>query len=211
MLRYRSALAALLCAVLLASHAAAIEVKFAFSGQVSGYLTASGTTMSTFPLGTPVSGVYGFNPATPDSNPSNGTGEYLNAVTSLNATIGASPVMSLNLSGVRDISVFDNSFLGGDGYILIADIIGNPAPGFTANRIGINLLDGSTSAFSSDDLPLTPPSPGDFSSSFESQLILQSSSESVLFNITSLTLVPEPAGIVLLCTGLLALGTARRR
>jgi hypothetical protein len=211
MLRYRSALAALLCAVLLAGQAVAAEVKFAFSGQVSGYLTASGTTMSTFPLGTLVSGVYGFNPATPDSNPSNGTGEYVNAVTSLSATIGASPVMSLNLSGFRDIAVFDNSFLGSDGYTLIADITGNPAPGFVANRIGINLLDGNTSTFTSDDLPLTPPLPGNFSSSFESQLILQSSAESVLFNITSLTLVPEPTGIVLLCSGILTLATIRRR
>jgi hypothetical protein len=211
MLWHRSVLAALLCAMLLAIQAAAAEVKFAFSGQVTGYLTASGTTMSTFPLGTLVSGVYGFNPATPDSNPSNGTGEYLNAVTSLSATIGASPVMSLNLSGARDITVFDNSFLGGDGYTLLADITGNPAPGFVANRIGINLLDGNTSTFTSDDLPLTPPNPGNFSSSFESQLVLQSSTQSVLFNITSLALVPEPTGIVLLGTGLLALCAARRR
>jgi hypothetical protein len=211
MLRSRSALAALLCAVLLASQSLAAEIKFAFSGQVTGYLTAAGTTMSTFPLGTIVSGVYGFNPATLDSNPSAGTGEYFNAVTSLSATIGAGPIMSLNLSGVRDITVFDNTFLGNDGYILLADITGNPAPGFVANRIGINLLDGNFSTFNSDDLPLTPPLPGNFSSSFESQLILQSSAESVLFTITSLALVPEPTGIVLLCSGILTLATIRRR
>jgi hypothetical protein len=207
----------LLSAFVLASVAHASDITFGFSG----------TTTTVDPLlngianpGDPISGIYTFDPNVPDTQPLDPTfGDYSSA-TPYSVSVGsfneqASPVI---------FNIFDNLVLGQLYRTQYRTVLGQPETDRFVNGLeyvgfSLDLWTDSTvplSIFTSDALPIVPPSISAFANEQLTFYFLDSNGgvHYIIGDLTSLIDIPEPSaqfplGVVL--PVLLALAARSRR
>jgi len=177
--------------VLLAPVAAkAAPVTFAFSGTVTAVDAA---LAGEFSLGESVVGSYTFESTTPDADPGDPTlGIYDNAITAFSATFGGDYTVTQGLD--NDISVA-NGPPGNDVYqVFLTNPTAPTVAGLSLGALFLGIGDIDSNVFNSDSLPLTPPDLAEFESIIAGQIFLDSPGNQTLdFQLTSLTLVPEPS------------------
>lgn len=184
-------------------------ITFAFEGEVT-----SSNKEAVFPLGQSISGQYSFDPSVADSNPGNpeqGTYDAIRAFsfTSGNYTVDATPANSANTGGT--ITVNRDTVFDPQEYSVflirseLQDLWGPDVNGEQLVRMWLKLDGGSQSPIESIELPLTPPDLAAFDSTTFGLFFYSDPTNfegaGVQFEVTSLTLVPVPSSIVLLCSG----------
>jgi hypothetical protein len=134
-------------------------IMFSFTGTVTAVHDSTGVLQSHFGVGQLLGGTYSFESTTPDTDPSQSTGFYAGALTSMDVAFG--DVCAVHLISASDsaIVVGDDTGLTNaiDQYIAFGDVTGTSVGGMSPARLGINLLAADPSTFSSDALPLVPP------------------------------------------------------
>jgi hypothetical protein len=205
----RSLLCVLTCCVIASAAPVAVAVPITFS--FTGIVTNVDSPLAVeFSLGESVVGSYTFESTTADIDPGDPTtGHYDNAITAFTATFGGDYTVTQGLD--NDIFVADG-LPGNDVYSLF---LTNPtAPtvaGLSLGALSIGLIDTDSSVFSSDALPLTPPNLSDFEIDSSGTIYLGSPNQTMDFQLTSLTLVPEPTTLALATLGLVGIGYRRRK
>jgi hypothetical protein len=146
-------------------------ITFDFAGTIS-YLPPP-FDQGAFALGQAVSGSYTFLAEAADQDPSPGVGFYEN-VTGFTFSIPAANYSGSASPGSRlgFIEILDDEDGARDRYVASMtapdqNVSGPVVPWGTLNRLAIVLRDRTTLAFSSDALPLVPPSLTDFASGHE--------------------------------------------
>ncbi len=187
-----------------------------------------------------ISGSFTFNGETADSNGSGTIGQYDETIQSLSFSVtkpitGDAYQFGLDLSGssgrpIQNLIVVNaDSTAVNQSYVLSASVRnlvpnGPIVDGIEHNAIAffINLLKPSSSVFSTDALPQTPPALSPFSlysnltnRDGQFRLVFASSDgdHTIIGNLTSLTVsaVPVPAAVYLFGTGLIGLAAMARR
>lgn len=186
-------------------------ITFNFEGNVNA---VTGVIDSDFHVGDTFHGSYSFNSFTPDRDPSTAAGSYRLANASLMLG-GKTYVMGGGLAGsigiVMNDAVYNTQSYNVVSLLTGASVNGVPPEGFTLTVAGKNL-------FTSDALPLTPPSLSNLSGNvmrFVMDGFVVGRDGSVTGELTSLTSgtlapVPLPGAVLLFGTGLISLGAFAR-
>jgi PEP-CTERM motif len=179
-------------------------VTWEFSGEIAIVTDIDNDLGGAITVGTPFSGSFTFDFATPDGDPSIVAGRYNNAITAISGRVGAyafSGTGAFNsVIRITDSPGGDNdAFVFGMGDILFPDFGGVFSLSFLLSN-----ADGS--AFASDALPEIPPDLVLFSGP---RMTFSAEPGRAAFVGDVVALVPEPGTLVLLGFGALAL--ARRR
>jgi hypothetical protein len=169
-------------------------VTFAFAGEATGVYDPVGLLDAAgISVGTPFAGFYTFESATPPDAPSSGS--YPDAITAVSGVVGGEAFFGV--AGPNNhILVFDNFPAGLDQYLLSAPV---SFLDYTAG-MAFHLRDPDAGLFSSQALPVVPPSLEGLSLNFFGVASLDNNFV-VTGSLTSLSLVPEPATLVLLAGG----------
>ncbi|MBI4718873.1 MAG: hypothetical protein HY763_13795 [Planctomycetes bacterium] len=188
--------------------APASPVTFGFTGEVTTVLDPFGLLQGHVSPGMPIHGAYTFESKTPDSLPTfPSSGVYENAIVGSEGQIGTLDYALFDTpSAANLIAVENNNFgLGRDRYLAASSNL------FLAYHIGLNieLVDSSQQMFSSDALPLLPPS----LDSVDSARFRMGTSEELRVLVTgelsSFFIVPEPATLVLAALSTTALAVLK--
>ena len=164
-------------------------------------------------VGDPIAGSYAYDSHTPDNNPETTLGAYWQyeptsgiTLTSAGLTFETDP---LNVEFL--VAVGDNSY--GDDHYLLRSYNNLPfSNGVPVFHISWQLDDDSCTALSSDALPLGPPILEDWEYDWGLRIELGPKGDTmVTADVTSVWLIPEPATVLLLGLGALALLRMRRR
>ena len=208
-MKLRSAIAFLLVSSAFGSSAApamADYVIFAFEGEITSVEDDDNLLGGAVTVGSPFSGSYTFDSLTPDSDPHPRRGLYWDAIIEISGDIAGIPFSGP--VGERNSIEVQNDFASTtlDGYVVRPDV---DLLGLDMDII-IALVDDTGAAFSTDHLPNSPPDLELFNTR---HFALFDASESVPLrlygNVTSLTLVPEPATLLMLGVAALMLSTGR--
>lgn len=195
--------------VLLAPVAAkAAPVTFSFTGTVTAVDAA---LAGEFSLGESVVGSYTFESTTPDSDPGDPTlGIYDNAITAFSATFGGDYTVTQGLD--NDISVA-NGPPGNDVYqVFLTNPTAPTVAGLSLGALFLGIGDFESNVFNSDALPLTPPDLAEFDFDISGAIFLDSPiNQGMNFQLTSLTLVPEPSTLAFVALGLMGVCCHRRK
>ena len=152
----------LLCTAIFTAPAMAssIPITFTFTGTVTEVGFEMGEDFSgPFRLGKSVTGSYTFTPDTPDNNASDSIGQYNNALTNLHVVIGTSTgtyVASLG-SGDNKIQVKNPDNFSYESYKVKGAFSGDPVTDHNPKSFKLELEHPNSDQFSTDSLPLTPP------------------------------------------------------
>jgi hypothetical protein len=201
---------------LLTNPAMAVSVTFSFTGHVdnvgSRLIIPNADPIGPGPI--LLTGTYTFNSATVNGGDST-FGLYPGTISGLdfqlgtyNGTIGA--------GAPKFIGVTNNAPIIGDAYLVSSSFTGPVDGGNINGRNPVKFeidLSGGTTAFSSSELPTTPPSvippaftnPNIFRVVFSGYGPLGDPSVTVLGTLDTLTAVPLPAAVILFGAGLIAL------
>jgi len=207
MIRSMLFVGALACAFVAPIAVNAAPVTFYFTGVVEAVAPMLATEFSVLES---VVGSYTFESTTMDSDPSDPTsGIYDNAISAITVTFGG----DYTVTEGSDNAIFSGNDAPNDAY---AVFLTNPtAPTIAGLNLGVlffGIVDTDATGFTSDALLLIPPSFSEFENFSSGAIFLGNPNQSVNFRLTSLTLIPEPATLVLLGMGLIGLAmTARRR
>jgi hypothetical protein len=185
----------------------AIDVTFSFTGVVTDVDAA---LAAEFSPGEPVVGSYTFESTTVDSDPGDPIlGIYDNAISAFTATFGGDYTVTQGLD--NDIAIADG-LPGNDVYqVFLTDPTAPTVAGLNLGAIFLGLADTTSTVFTSDALPLTPPSLSAFDLDSSGTLYLDSPNQAMHFQLTSFTIVPEPSTFVIIAIGLLGMGYCRRK
>jgi hypothetical protein len=186
--------------VLTTASAHAMIITYSFQGAITrvsdNLFTPQGTGSNGFNSGLQLQGTYQFDTMTPPV----GNGNFQNAITSLNLTVGT---YSANQSfGTNVIRLTDGAF---DQYRVRSSVTGNLVnDGLSPQVFDLLLRDATGMAFSSNaQLPTDPPSLGSFN---RNQWRLNFSDGGFIRgSITALQAVPLPAAVILFGAGLISL------
>ena len=196
------------CMVLLLAPTAATAdaVIFGFTGVVT---QVDAPLSGEFSVGEQVVGNYTFESSTADSDADPAVGFYDNAITAFTATFGGDYTVT---QGVDNDIFVANGPPGNDVYnTQLANPTGPTVAGLPLTGLNILLIDADSTVFASDALPLTPPDLAEFEFDFSGQIFFDSPGNQTMdFQLTSLTLIPEPTTLVLSSLGLLGLCCRRR-
>jgi len=177
-----------------------------------------------FSVGDAFTVTFTFDSLTPDSNPDPNRGRYSNAITSLSVTVGA---YTATASGNNSISV-DNDLPFGTGDRYFIDLSAMSGPSLNAFDVSsqtalLIMADSSGHALSSEALPISPADlagftlgGGGLALQFEDPMgdpvdPTEPLLAFVFADLTSISLIPEPATWLLLALGGLTLRRRRRR
>jgi len=182
-------------------------VTFAFEGEITSVRDDNGLLGAAVEVGTPFSGVYTFDSATPDTDPNPRGGVYENAITDFSGLVGGIPFEgpgdSVNTIEIRDdwgdpprdqyVVFIETTLVGHELETLLGlyDITGLPL-------VGTNLSS-------------VPPDPALFE--YSVFRVFDSSEQlgiSLRGDVTSLALVPEPATVIMLGLGTWLVSRRRR-
>jgi hypothetical protein len=187
-----------LCSVLLgANSAGAALITYSFTGSVG---QVNGALLPTINLTSPVSGSFQF-----DNSHAVG-GNYPGVVTNMSLTIGS--YSSSYAPGANSVSVFKNIDLGGisgDRWRLVTAATGLPINGYSPFRFDLH-LDREGSLFANTDLQNAPSLASLTGSRW--RLMFENADGNVVRvqgALSSLTVVPLPAAVVLFGAGLISL------
>jgi hypothetical protein len=202
-----AALLALTWAGLLLSSAPARAdlITFQFEGIVTSVVELTG-----FNVGDPISGTYTFESTTSDLFLADLTlGGYLGAVTDLSFVV--SGYTGSFGPGFNAINIGNPFGASGDIYQVNSGFTGASVSGFDPEFFALDIRDSTGTALSSDLLPTTPPN----LALFDTRVITlgfedDEDSGFVIAQLTSLTRVPVPPGLLLLASGLAGLVALRR-
>jgi len=180
----------------------AASITFNFTGVVTA---VDSLLASEFSVSESVVGSYTFESTTPDSDPDPTQGIYDNAVTAFTATFGGD--YTVTQGSDNDISVLDG-LPGNDAYsVFLANPTAPTVAGLNVVALFLGLIDTDSTVFTSDALPLLPPSFSEFEDFTSGTIFLDDpNNRSVNFQLTSLTIIPEPSTFVLATLGLLGMG-----
>jgi len=180
-------------------------VTFAFTGLV----TEVGTNvvdLTKFTVFSPLTGTYTFESTTANNGGSSVNGNYSDAITGLDFTLGTyhSPTSS---DPPNQILVVDHTGNTTDSYHLESGITGGGAVnGHDPVSFDFTLTGPEPTGFADNSLPTTPPSVGTFLHGNQFRVIFEDGANSRVFGvITSITAVPLPASVILFGAGLIAL------
>lgn len=197
-------------AVLLGAPVAAMAatVTFGFTGVVTA---VNAPLAAEFSVGEPVVGNYTFESTTADLDPGDPTlGDYDNAITAFTATFGGDYTVTRGFD--NDIFVSNGPTINDVYCIYLNDPMAPTAAGLDIIALIIQLIDTDSTVFASDSLPLTPPDLSEFEASLTATIFYdEPGNQWIDFQLTSLTLIPEPGTITLLLCGLASLALLRRR
>jgi hypothetical protein len=226
-----------LIALLTPASGRAHSVTFDFTGtfvasdphSLGGILTSPA---GPFPAST-VSGSFTFNGDTTDANGSGTVGQYNGAIQSLSLSVtnlfGTPYQFGFNSAGpLNSIAVNSSATVANQSYVVSASVQNVVPTGpivdgdnYFARDFFINLTRPTSSVFTSDALPQTPPSLAPFSlyhlvnnPNGQFRLVFASGhgDHTIIGNLNSLTVVPLPAAAWLFGSGVVGLiGLARRR
>ena len=193
--------------------ATAAPVTFAFTGVVNNVAPGLFTSGGNFNGSQKLSGFYTFNDATLDSNPSGRIGRYNDTITALTVQLGPAsgpPSYTATLGpetpGNNNFIQIRNQPSGVDGYEVRAPVTGPSVNGFSPLYFRIELIDPSHTVFSNDSLPTTPPSLSSFATNTWRLVFTDGNGNArIQGSLTSATLVPLPAAVILFGAGLVAL------
>ena len=181
-------------------------ITIAISGQVTGVSDPSGHFGGQISIGDPIAGTYTYDSSAIDTNPDPAIGDYAWYATpaGISLTIDSFNFRTDPSNVWSTMEVINNDWSGTDYYGLRS--YHNLFPlsnGTLSDSILWQLVDSTGTALSSDALPLTVPDLSKWSSS--SLLIDSSRGGGFLIgaHITSATLVPEPASVLLFAGGML--------
>jgi len=184
--------------------AGAETVRFHFTGQVTAVDSALSGAFA--PL-QELTGQFAFDANLVDSEPANTqTGVYspVSFSFSLNGYMGHGADASILVT--RELPIAHE-------YLVIAQgSLGQPVAGFPLGLFMLDLMDFGRTALASDAIPLTPPLLSDYDTrSFTLQFkdVPQNQTHAINGELTSLTLVPEPAAGALMLAGLTILAARR--
>jgi len=190
--------------------AGAASIQFLFTGIVQG---SHELISPPFLIGQPMSGSFTVDlplDASTDSNPSPFIATYSDKITTLSLTIGTStPYVATfgqlnNDIRIRNLPAFDSGDL-----VVNTLTSGALVNGFIPSMFDITLVDGTAGAFNSE-YPTTVPSLSSFLTTNQWRLVFAPSGpgqggQVVQGALTSLTVVPLPAAVLLFGVGLISL------
>jgi len=180
--------------------AAGYPVTWEFAGDVRNVGDRDGVLPESVTVGAPFSGSFTFESTTPDSEQDDPThGIYEGALTSLSGIFGDVPFAS---NGLFDVTVLNDTTLPDDSFIFVGSAV-------FLNRIvntSFGLTDLNATIFSSDALPLVPPSLDRLDSIVFG---LNSQEEGIFIGGDVTSLVPEPGTLCLLALGALMIAKGR--
>lgn len=183
------------------------DITFRFTGVI----TEVDTPLTTeFSVGESVVGQYTFDPNTVDSLPSDpAQGRYVDTITAFTAIFGGD--YTVTLGSTNKILVGNGSL--NDSYSVFLDYPTAPdVAGLNLSNLQFVLIDTSATGFASDAIPLTPPDPAQFNEGWSCSIYYDEPLNQVMnFQLTSLTLVPEPATLVMTAIGFMCVACCRRR
>jgi hypothetical protein len=201
----------LLWASIAVTPAMAAPIQFSFTGVVSHVQNSLFTSPSpTFYASQTLTGSYTFNSLTGDSNSNGNIGRYNGTIEALTVNLGPSTSTLGGGSNFIEIRNYAPGS-GSDRYVVQAPLTGGTGVnGFTPVRFRIELIDPTGTAFSSDTLAgepsKLPPSLSSFATSrFRLIFSDDSGTARIRGTLTSLTMVPLPAAVILFGAGLGAL------
>jgi hypothetical protein len=185
--------------------AGATSIQFSFTGIVQGFNVK---VSPPFDIGQPMSGFFTVDlplAASTDSNLSSNIARYSDRISSLSVTIGTSPTPYVATFGqlnndirIRNLPAFDS------GELVVNTLTsGAPVNGLTPKKFNITLVDGTAGAFNSQ-YPTTVPSLSSFLTTNQWRLDFTPGGR-VQGMLTSLTVVPLPAAVLLFGVGLISL------
>ena len=197
----------ILSGLVVSGTAGADPIQFSFSGIVTVPPHASlSPPFGPFAINQLMSGFFTVNSpldATTDNNPSANIASYGDRITTLSVTIGSSNPYIFGASNnnirIRNFPTFDDADL--DVNTLTS---GDPVGVLTATGFHISLVDGTALAFNSQ-YPTTVPSLSSFMTTNEWRLAFTPGGREVQGMLTSLTVVPLPAAVLLFGAGLISL------
>jgi hypothetical protein len=185
----------------------AAAITFSFAGDVDQVNDPDGVLTGLISESSSFSGTYTFNSEAADVLGSQFLGNYF----SVNAPYGWSvQVGTLSSSGTSVQIRIDNESPQDiyDVFLLVPTL----PSGIDSLQLTMRLLDDTDSAFSNDDLPLTPPDLADFDFQRQFDIIGTAPGEASFTVIGTVTmLVPEPSTALLLSGGLAVLSMLGRR
>jgi len=199
------------------STAHAVPLTFAYEGTVNvaeGDTAALQAAADAF-LGATLFFQYTFESTTPDTNLSASTGTYAAPIAFFVTVLG-----NTYLGGTGTITVDNNLFGLFDSYFVraqAAGIAGPPLVGAPPDNLVLAFFDLTSTAFSSDTLPITPPDPADFPPPSVPRLVVEGEDGGGNeWNITATQVrpaapIPEPTTMLLLGSGLAGLLAWRMR
>jgi hypothetical protein len=190
-------------------------VTFNFTGTVTSVDTQLSGQFNTSQT---LSGFYTFDSNTADIDADFNIGNYLKSLISLSVTIG-NYTATLGLTPFNWITVWNYDPIDGvpfiDAYSVRSDkMTGNSINGLDPIQFVLTFYDTTHNMINSDDLPLLPPNIPNYRHSWNlgfAQIDTPGTRADVFGEITSLTLVPEPATILLISFGLIGLIGARKK
>ena len=183
--------------------ATADSVIFGFTGVATNVPGSLNPPFQNTPPPTSLSGTFEFEEFTPDIKPLNvNRGLYDGAIQALTVNLGAY-TWTMGNSGANFIEIRDS---GNDRYTMQAPLTGSSVNGFSPLSFRIELRDPSGTAFTNDLLPTTPPSLAAFATK-NWRIVFEDSDgrARILGTLSTLTLVPLPAAVILFGAGLVAL------
>jgi len=183
-----------------AAHAHGAIITWEFAGEVTAVNDSQGTLGGRVQVGDPFSGTYTFDSTMPDDLPEDlRYGVYDSGASGVAAAVGGLTIVT---SGTNSgITIGDNY-----GYVTQKDKLSIVAGLFESDGVrilefGITVLDETGSVFSSDVLPLAPPSLASFSSRFfsiQGAAVNPPGTGDFSFGGTISSLTPEPSSLALL-------------
>jgi hypothetical protein len=189
-------IAVILCSQLvLICDGRANNVTFGFTGTV---YQVDSPLNSQFAIGNTVQGTYTFNDADVDTSAPNDLGLYQNPFVAANVSFSNGYSATYNSGGSGKLILVDN---GGspDRYSVFIPMSGANVSGYSTEVFNLELDDNQGTMLSSDQLPTTPPSLALAELKDGYLRFGQGQADSwVWFNLTSLSLVPEPSTVSLL-------------
>jgi hypothetical protein len=201
-----------------ASAASGASITVYVSGTLAQFLSGGPSIESDLSIGDPISASFSYDPDTADSQADPGWGRYSGAVSQVSGTYGSGftfgssslPTGEVNVTNDWGASTIDqfqalSGFVAGLGPAL-------PVSGEAPVFFGFAVHDPTAAVFSSDALP-TSLDLADFDTANTnlSYVALNfDNGQQARFTVTSMVFVPEPATVLLLAGGLMALTGCRK-